>query len=64
MEKEEPNYREDFLRESGIDVTDFETAGKFPYYNPLKKRNGSIARGQGWRLYAEWLEKKLKEAKK
>ena len=49
--------REQFKQKSGIDLSDTETVGKFPYYNNNKW--GSISRGEGWKRFAEFLESKL-----
>ena len=48
--------REQFKQKSGIDLSDTETVGKFPYYNNNKW--GSISRGEGWKRFAEFLESK------
>ena len=48
--------KEEFKKLSGIDLTDHEHSGVFPYY-----KNGkwsSISRGKAWQMYAKWLEDK------
>jgi hypothetical protein len=55
--------KEEFLKHSGIDLTDFEVNGVFPKYNSNKGKWGSIQRGLAWKLYAEWIENKLIQSK-
>src|SRR5690606_4318046 len=48
--------QEEFKQLYGIDLTDHEHSGVFPYY-----KNGkwsSISRGKAWQMYAKWLEDK------
>lgn len=47
-----------FLKECGVDLNDFEYAGKFPSINKHGTW-GNIPRGEGWKRYSEWLENKL-----
>jgi hypothetical protein len=52
--------KKQFLEECGVDLTDYEYAGKFP----SKGKDGTwgnIPRGEGWKRYAEWLEQQLAE---
>lgn len=51
------NLREQFEKEVGIDLSDTEIAGKFPYFKNSKW--GTIERGQAWKMFAEWLESRL-----
>lgn len=54
--------KKQFLKECGIDLTDYEYVGKFPI---LKKNGkwGNISRGEGWKRYSDWLEKQNHELK-
>lgn len=54
-------FRDQFRKETGIDLSDTSTAGKFAYYNTKKQAWTSISRGEGWRRYAEWLETEISE---
>ncbi len=56
------DLKKEFLSDCGVDLTDFEYAGKFPRYNTKKGRWGNIPRGLGYKMYAEWLEKRVTSA--
>lgn len=49
------NTKEEFKKLSGIDLTDHEHLGVFPYYKDGSKWS-SISRGKAWQMYAQWLE--------
>lgn len=49
------NTKEEFKKLSGIDLTDHEHSGVFPYYKDGSKWS-SISRGKAWQMYAQWLE--------
>lgn len=53
------DLKKKFLEECGVDLTDYEYAGKFPSRNKHGVW-GNIPRGEGWKRYAEWLESKQK----
>ena len=58
------DYKKQFRKETTIDLEDYEYVGTFPYYNNKKKKWSTVSRGEGWRRYALWLEKKLKSSQK
>lgn len=56
------NLKKEFCKETGIDLTDYEYAGVFPYYKKGGK-NSTVSRGEGWKRYAEWLEQRLESGR-
>lgn len=52
------DLKKEFFKECGVDLTDYEYAGKFPSQNKHGVW-GNIPRGEGWKRYSEWLENKL-----
>lgn len=48
--------KKQFFEEVGVDLTDHEIEGKFPYWKD--EDWSTVARGKGWQMYAEWLEKR------
>lgn len=55
------SLKKEFMGSSGIDLTDHEHAGVFPYFNSKTQKWSSISRGEAWKRYAEYLENKLSQ---
>lgn len=59
MKEQIEKLKDEFRIKTGVDVTDHEISGKFPAFNSKLQKWGSISRGEGWKRYAEFLEKRI-----